>query len=104
MTIPILLLLIVLTISLVLFSFEWIPPDVTALVVLLALIVLGLVPLEQAFDGFGSDTVMLLLGILIMTTALMRTGVVEVVSRKLILFTSKHPRSLLPAVILAVEG
>jgi di/tricarboxylate transporter len=35
---------------------------VTALGVLLALIILGLVPLEQAFAGFGSDTVMLLLG------------------------------------------
>ncbi len=104
MTLPILLLLIILTIALVLFSLEWVSPDVTALGVLLALIVLGLVPLEQAFDGFGSDTVMLLLGILIMTAALMRTGVVEVVSRKLLQLTSNHPRSLLPVIMLAVGG
>ncbi len=76
----------------------------TALGVLLALIMLGLVPLEQAFAGFGSDTVMLLLGLLIMTAALMRTGVVEVVSRNLLQFTSKHPGSLLPATMLAVGG
>jgi di/tricarboxylate transporter len=75
---------------------------VTALGVLLALIVLGLVPLEQAFAGFGSDTVILLLGLLIMTAALMRTGVVEVVSRKLLQFTSKHPGSLLPVTMLTV--
>jgi hypothetical protein len=37
-----------------------------------------------------------------MTAALMRTGVVEVVSRKLLQFTSKHPGSLLPATMLAV--
>ncbi len=104
MTLPILLLLVILIIALVVFSFEWIPPDVTALGVLITLIVLGLVPLEQAFDGFGSDTVMLLLGILIMTTALMRTGVVEVVSRKLLQLTSQHPRGLLPAIMLAVGG
>lgn len=104
MTLSILLLLVILVIALLLFSFEWVPPDVTALGVLLALVLLGLVPLEQAFDGFGSDTVMLLLGILIMTAALMRTGVVEVVSRKLLQFTNNHPRRLLPAIMLAVGG
>jgi di/tricarboxylate transporter len=102
MTLPILLLLIILAVALVLFWFEWIPPDVTALGVLLALIVLGLIPLDRAFSGFGSDTVMLLLGLLIMTAALMRTGVVEVVSRNLLEFTSKRPGTLLPATMLAV--
>ena len=102
MTLPILLLLILLAIALVLFWFEWIPPDVTALGVLLSLIVLGLIPLDRAFSGFGSDTVMLLLGLLIMTAALMRTGVVEVVSRNLLEFTIKRPGTLLPATMLAV--
>jgi di/tricarboxylate transporter len=102
MTLSILLLLIILAVALLFFSFEWMPPDVTALGVLLALIVLRLTPMEQAFAGFGSDTVMLLLGLLIMTAALMRTGVVEVVSRYLMNFTSKHPRLSLPAMMLAV--
>jgi di/tricarboxylate transporter len=102
MTLPIILLLVILVIALLLFWFEWVSPDVTALGVLLALIVLGLVPLEQAFAGFGSDTVILLLGLLIMTAALMRTGVVEVVSRKLLQFTSKYPGSLLPVTMLTV--
>lgn len=103
MTLPILLLLIILAVALLLFWFEWIPPDVTALGVLLALILLGLIPLDQAFAGFGSDTVILLLGLLIMTAALMHTGVVEVVSRKLLEFTSQHPNRLLPATMLAVS-
>lgn len=102
MTLPIILLLIILVIALILFTFEWVSPDVTALGVLLALIGLGLIPPEQAFSGFGSDTVILLLGLLIMTAALMRTGVVEVVSRNLLDFTSKHPKRLLPATMLAV--
>jgi di/tricarboxylate transporter len=102
MTLPILLLLVILAIALVLFWFEWISPDVTALGVLLALIVLGLVPLDQAFAGFGSDTVMLLLGLLIMTAALMRTGVMDVVGRRFMQFTSKRPGSLLPATMLGV--
>jgi di/tricarboxylate transporter len=102
MTLSIVLLLIILVMALLFFSFEWVPPDVTALGVLLALIVSGLVPPDQAFAGFGSDTVMLLLGILLMTAALMRTGVVEVVSRHLLQFTSTYPASLLPAMMLAV--
>ncbi|HNR14613.1 MAG TPA: SLC13 family permease [Thermodesulfobacteriota bacterium] len=104
MTLQILLLLIVLTIAVLSFSFEKFPPDVTGLGVLLALILLGLVPVEQAFAGFGSDTVMLLMGLLIMTAALMRTGIMEVVSRRLLQFTGKHPRTLLPATMLAVGG
>ncbi len=102
MTLSIILLLLILGVALLFFSFEWVPPDVTALGVLLALVVLGLVPLDQAFAGFGSDTVVLLLGLLIMTAALMRTGVVEVVSRYLLQFTAKNPGSLLPATMLAV--
>ncbi|MDX9992911.1 MAG: SLC13 family permease [Anaerolineales bacterium] len=102
MTLPILLLLIILAIALFLFWFEWLPPDVTALGVLLALIILKLVPLDQAFAGFGSDTVILLLGLLIMTAALMRAGVVEVVSQQLLQFTGKHPGSLLPAIMAVV--
>jgi di/tricarboxylate transporter len=102
MTLSIVLLLIILVAALLLFAFEWLPPDVTALGIMLALIVTGLLPIEQAFAGFGSDTVMLLLGILIMTAALMRTGVVEVVSRKLMQFTNKRPGSILPVTMLAV--
>jgi di/tricarboxylate transporter len=102
MTLPIILLLVILGIALVLFWFEWISPDVTALGVLLALIVLGLVPLDQAFAGFGSDTVMVILGLLIITAALMRTGVVKVASQKLLQFTSKRPASLLPATMIVV--
>lgn len=103
MTLPILLLLVILAIALVLFSFEWISPDVTALGVLLALILFGLVPLDQAFAGFGSDTVMVILGLLIMTAALMRTGVVELVGRKLLQFTSTRPASFLPLMMITVS-
>jgi di/tricarboxylate transporter len=102
MTLPIILLLCILAIALVLFWTDWISPDVTALGVLLALIVLGLVPLDEAFSGFGSDTVMVILGLLIMTVAFMHTGVVRVVSNRFLQFTSKRPATLLPATMIVV--
>ena len=102
MTLPILLLLCILAIALVFFWTDWLSPDVTALGVLLALIVLKLVPLDEAFSGFGSDTVMVILGLLIMTAAFMHTGVVKVVSSRFLQFTSKRPARLLPATMIVV--
>jgi di/tricarboxylate transporter len=102
MTLPILFLLIILAIALILFSLEWVSPDVTALGILVALILFGLVPIDKAFNGFGSDTVILLLGLLIITAALMRAGVVDIVSRRLLQFTNHHPGRLLLMVMVAV--
>ncbi len=102
MTPAIVLLLIILVIALILFSLDWVPADVTALGVLLALVILGLVPLDQAFAGFGSDTVMLILGLLIMTAGLIRAGVVDVVGRRLYQFAYAHPDSLVLTIMLSV--
>lgn len=104
MTLPIILLLLILITALVLFSFEWVSPDVTAIGVLVFLVVFKLIPVERAFEGFGSDTFILLLGLLIMTAALMKTGVVDQVGRSLLEFTSKRPGSLLPATMGAVSA
>lgn len=81
MTIEIGLLLAIIGVALVLFSFEWVPADVAALGILLALILTGLLPAQQAFAGFGSETVLMLLGLLILTAALVETGVVDLVGR-----------------------
>ncbi|MDR5682607.1 MAG: SLC13 family permease [Armatimonadota bacterium] len=84
MTPEITTLLVLLAIALVLFSLEWVSVDVTALGLLLALVLTGLVPAEGAFAGFGSDTVMTILGLLVLTAALLRTGVVEMVGRAIL--------------------
>ena len=104
MTTEMVVLLALLGVALVLFWFEWVPPDVTALGVLVALVVLDLVPADEAFAGFGSDTVILLLGLLVMTAGLLRTGAVDVVGRRLLRLTSTRPGLLLPATMLAVAG
>lgn len=62
-----------------LFATEWVEADVTALGLLMAMILTGILPADQAFAEFGSDTVIMILGLLIMTAALMRTGVMDLV-------------------------
>ena len=91
MTPQIATLLAILAAALVLFSFEWVSVDIVALGVLLALILTGLLPPDQAFAGFGSDTVILILGLLILTAALVRTGVVEMTGRWIMQYSGQNP-------------
>ena len=101
MTLQIGLLLAIIALALVFFAFEWISADVTALGVLLLLILTGLVPANRAFSGFGSDTVMLILGLLIMTAALLRTGVVDMAGRFILRAAGGQPTRLVVAIMIA---
>ncbi|HEY7529560.1 MAG TPA: SLC13 family permease [Gemmatimonadota bacterium] len=104
MTPEIVLLLVLLGIALVLFSFEWIPADVVALGLMLTLTLTGLLDPEEAFAGFGSDTVMMILGLLILTAALLRTGVVDMAGRAILRRGGTSPQRLLTLVVLAAAG
>lgn len=84
MTFSIILLIIIIFIALVLFSIETLPADVTAFGIMMALILTGIVPAETAFEGFGSDTAIMILGLLILTAALVQTGIVQILSRKIL--------------------
>lgn len=101
MTPQILELLIILGVALVFFSFEWVSADMVALAVLLALILSGLVPPERAFAGFGSATVITILGLLILTAGLVQTGVVDAAGRLLLARTGKNSRRVLLTIMAA---
>ena len=103
MTLSIIILIIILIAALILFSIETIPADVVALGVMLALILTGILPAETAFKGFGSDTAIMILGLLILTAALVRTGVVQMFSRW-ILRTVGDNRNRLYWVIMGASG
>jgi len=83
MTISMIILIVFIFAALVLFSIETLPADVVALGLMMALILTGVLPAEIAFEGFGSDTSLMILGILILTAALVRTGIVQILSRKI---------------------
>jgi di/tricarboxylate transporter len=104
MTFEIALLLALIGVVLVLFAFEWIPSDVVGLGLLLTLVLTGLVPAQKAFAGFGSDSVILILGLLILTAALLKTGVMDLVGRILTRYTGDRPRALLAVVMIAAAA
>lgn len=102
MTLPIALLLALVLGSLVLFSIEWVPADVVALGLMLALVLFGILTPAEAFAGFGSDTVLMILGLLVMTAALLETGVVEIVGRWILRHSGTRPNVLLAVILIAV--
>lgn len=100
---PALLLLILFVAALVLFATEWLPVDVTALCLLGALLLLGLLTPAEAFAGFGSDTVLTLASLFILTQVLLRAGVIEWIGTALTRRVRSAPR-LLRAMLGTVAG
>jgi di/tricarboxylate transporter len=103
MTLQILLLLIIVIAGLVFFALEIIPTDVTALGILLVLTITGLLPAERAFAGFASDAVIMILGILVMVEALIRTGVTDFVARMILRHTDTSSNQILLFVMIAAS-
>ena len=85
-----------------LFAWDRVPADVVALSVLLAVIATGLLPRDQAFAGFASDTVLMILGLLIMSAGLIQTGVVEIVGRRIFDLAGRRAAIFLPVVTVSV--
>lgn len=102
MTPEILLLLGLVLVALVLFSTEWVQPDVVALGLVLALILTQVLTPKEAFAGFGSDTVLMILGLLIMTAALLNTGVVEIVGKAILKRVGDNVKVLLAVILVLV--
>jgi di/tricarboxylate transporter len=86
MPLDIAILLSILAAVVVVLAFDWVPAEVAGLLVMLGLIITGLLSPTDAFAGFGSETVLMILGLLIMTAALTRTGAVDGFAR----FASAH--------------
>jgi len=74
---PQLLLLAILVLSIVLLSGEWIRVDLSAILIILALSLTGVLKPEEALSGFSSEPALLVAFIFVMTGALYRTGLTE---------------------------
>jgi di/tricarboxylate transporter len=88
---PIALTLIVLGLALVAFIAEWLPVDLTALVVTIVLILLGLVTPEEGISGFGNSATITVMAMFILSAGIARTGVIQVVRDLLIKWGGKNP-------------
>ena len=83
LTLPIATVLVLLLVALVLFSTERIPIDIVTLLLVIALVLTGTLDVRDAFAGFGNDIVITIAGLFVLTGGLVKTGVVDVVGRRL---------------------
>ena len=104
MTPEVILLLSIVGVAVVLFAFERIPAEVVGLGVMMSLVLGGILEPEAAFAGFSSATVMMILGLLVMTAALLRTGVVEMAGRAILRRAGTDPGRLLVLVTVSVAA
>lgn len=74
---PIVLTLGVVLAALICFVGEWWPADLTALMVAVALIVLGVVTPEEGISGFGNSATITVLAMFIISAGITRTGAVQ---------------------------
>lgn len=76
---PILLTLLVIGGALILFVGEWLPIDLTALLVTVVLIVLGLVSPEEGIAGFSNSATITVMAMFILSYGITRTGIIQIV-------------------------
>lgn len=87
----ILLTLSIVVLALVLFIGEWLPVDITAILVTVLLMLLGIVTPEEGISGFGNSATITVMAMFILSAGIARTGVVQVVSDLLLKWGGKQP-------------
>lgn len=94
----------VLVTTIVLFVTEVVRIDVAAILVMVALGLLGLVEPGQLFAGFSSNAVISIIAVMIIGSALDRVGVMQVVAGWLLKVGGNTERKILASSSLAVGG
>jgi len=93
-----------LVVGLILFTRDLLPVDVVSLILLLLLILppASILTPAEAFSGFGSDTIITLVALFIVTAAVTRTGVVERAGLRIASAARDHPVALVRMLLIAV--
>jgi len=100
LTITIALALLILALAAVLLVSEWLPLEVTALLVLASVALTGLVTPQEALAGFSSPAVVTVWAVFILSGGLTRTGVANAIGQRLLRLAGVRESKLLVVVML----
>jgi di/tricarboxylate transporter len=92
------LVLVVLTATIGLFVSELVRVDIAAILVMVAIGLLGLVPANELFDGFASNAVLSIIAVMILGAGLDRTGVMTVVAAYILKIGGRTATRIVPLV------
>ena len=104
MTLEIALVYGILALTILLFASEWLRLDITALGVILALVLTGILTPNEALSGFGNSLVILIAGLFIVGEALFKTGVAAGAGEQIVLLAKGSKLMALILVISASAG
>jgi len=88
--------------AVILFVSEKLRVDVVAMIVLAALVLTGLVSVEQAFSGFASPAVITVWAVFIVSGGLTRSGVADAIARQVVKLAGNNPARLTVLIMLGV--
>lgn len=88
---PIILTLTVVVLGLISFITEWLPADITALSITVALMLLGLVTPEEGISGFSNPATVTVMAMFILSAGITKTGVIQVVRNWILRWAGDHP-------------
>lgn len=91
---------IILLIAVVLFVTEKIPVNLTIMLTMAALVLLRIVPPAEAVSGFASTTILMLIGVMIVGSALFETGVCDMLSQRVVKFARTERQMLMCIMIM----
>ena len=98
---PMVLTIIILILAVVSFLLEKIPVNMTVMLTMIALVVLRLVDPKTAVSGFASTTILMLIGVVIVGSALFETGVCDMIAAQVTRFAKTERQMIVAILILA---
>ncbi|HEV7857227.1 MAG TPA: SLC13 family permease [Pyrinomonadaceae bacterium] len=104
MTTPIAVTLVLLLVAVVLFGTERIPIDIVTILLVVGMVLTGTLTPSEAFSGFGNDIVITIAGLFILTGGLVKTGVIDVIGRRLHRISGGHEFRLTVLVMLVAAA
>lgn len=102
MTLDIALTLLIIMTALVLFATEKLRVDVVAMLVLIAVGVLGLVPQDQLFSGFSSSAVITVWAVYMVSGGLFKTGVADAMGKGIVRVAGNQEAGLIAVIMVTV--
>ncbi|RMG06106.1 MAG: hypothetical protein D6735_04555 [Acidobacteria bacterium] len=96
---PITTVLVLLLLVLILFATEKLPVDVIGIVLVMSLVLTGILTVQEALNGFGDSIIITIAGLFILTGGLVKTGIVDLIGRRLYALAGKN-QLLLTALIM----
>lgn len=98
---PMVLTIIILILAVTSFLLEKIPVNMTVMLSMIALVVLRLVDPKTAVSGFASTTILMLIGVVIVGSALFETGVCDMIAAQVTRFAKTERQMIIAILILA---